>query len=278
VLSKRSIAFKAFSASMVIATLLATNLQIVLGQNPQPNNWWQWTYLYLIPLAGAAVLTDFIQPLMRRNWKVAKVVAGILLIGLLLAQGISTYEASKSQSYIDDDWYATLGWLQQNVAPDKVVLAPLERSYHVNLFGNAKTYVCDSFQNTATFEENAIRYLQAEWIYKSSPDVISERITNFSTKANFILHLAPTATPNIFGKLMSRTYPAFPGEGYNAVLEQREQTLRALAQSPQATGVSYALDYVVVRNGNSLQDCITKEPVFVNSEYTIFAVNIHGCI
>jgi hypothetical protein len=270
--SRRSHALKVFVIGLLIATFVGTNLQLVFGQNPQPNNWWQWTYALLIPLAGAVLVSDYCKRAVKCS--IGLVLAGMIL--LLTLQGFMTYHAAGAASYSEPLLGEAIGWLHDHATSEQVVLAPLDVTHRVNLETRAKTYVCDPFQNTATFRENALRYAQTEWVYGASEDLIEERITNFS-KASYVLHLGVPTKANIFGVLMSRTLPPYPDESYANIIEQRRAEVRALAASAEAHQVSFAVDYVLARQGASVQGCLAPVQVFANDAYVVYQVSLTAC-
>ena len=271
--SSRSRAFKAFCTGLLISMFVGMNLQLVFGQNPQPHNWWHWVYTFLIPLAGVVLVAEVFRK--TRNAAIGVLLTCVLI--LLVSQGYVMTVKVGEGAYREPSLGEALDWIRFHVTPQEVVLAPLDITNRVNLETSAKTYVCDTFQNTATFRENAVRYLQTEWIFETPPDSVQQRIMNYSTKSSFVLHLLFPVKANMFGTLMSRTIPSYPDESYAEIIKQRRAEVQELVNSTEAQQVSFALDYVLARKGESMQACLALIPVFANSAYVIYRVNPTAC-
>lgn len=272
--SKRSFALKIFLETTIAATLIASELQLLLGTSLQPQSLLLWFYTLLLPLMLVIVLNDFVLSRTASHTKSRVLTAFVILsLALLLFQNVLAYQAASDTVYPIQEWHETLQWMDGHLTPNDVVLAPTNLTRDIAIQTSAKLYLCPAFNNLRPYEELMRRYVYAAYLYGTDPRSIlapSNEYDDWFVSGAFFFH---NSSPHSFGDYLTDTpYRVYFSQDTSStfISKNRELYMQILNEPP--TNI-YALDYVVVPNG-MVQPIGTI--VYQNSEYRV--VNIEPLI
>ncbi len=258
--TQKNRAIKFLACGLLIASLIGTNLQVILGSNPVVNNWWQMAYTIL----AALMLSGLFQWFKDANWSKLALNTVLVSVALLLAaQGLAVYAQGGQDSYFTSDTHDVFSWMKNTIPADAVVLASPKLSPLVTTYALKKSYLCQYYQTTVGFEENAIRYLDAEWAFGDE--------TSFAGATPYVKLANKPVNWKVY--LTTHAYsPAITAERDSA---NTQYSARAEAVLQGYSGaLNYRADYALLESGkDTLRACIDSHTVYANNAYEVRVID-----
>lgn len=166
-----------FLTSLLLATIVVLNLQVILGFTPQPDHWTSRVNLYIFILSLMTVLFFVTRTFSLVRW--SKVVLATIIMLSFNAQlqkvGESKYDFSPSP-----ELRAAYQWINQHIPSDAVLVTPSVRSRMLlPYFTHANVYLPMACLSLAPQKEIIRRYLEVYRAFKVPEELVLHSLVDF---------------------------------------------------------------------------------------------------
>jgi len=224
--------------SILSTIIIALNIQVILGFNPQPDHWHKIQFL-IIGLTIALIIFRFCKKYFSCIPKKTSLIASIVLISIVL---VGAFKSQKSFSIahfnrytIDNNYEEIYKWLNKNTPNNSVIGSLFRINDETLLFTHNKLFLANGFLTTISNQEIWNRFLEINAIYKVTVDKFRELLQD----SNILLYLFHDEYRN---RSFNAYFRASQRELPDSVLNQKVEEYKKLIKSPQ---ISFELDYLI---------------------------------
>lgn len=193
-----------WAGATLLATIAVLNIQVILGFNPQPDHWGSRVNIYILMIWLLTAIFFVAKFLLNKknneqvdNWlvRISLVALAFFLIVALIAQAdnIAIY---KSSYLLQDDARQALGWIDQQVPPDSVIVTPsVKTRMLIPYLTQANSYLPMACMSLASKQEIIDRYLDIYALFKVPRELFISSLNGDIAKLPSELHYLNTNYP-----------------------------------------------------------------------------------
>ena len=267
--------------STLLGGILASNNQIISGQNLEFSSHYFLPAAYITLLAGSFLIFTILSEKKNTAWAIPTRlgIVGILMVVILIkcATSVERRIILSPEKLSEQRYGPIMSWLRENTAPESVVLAAEDTSYLIAAYTPDRIfYSRNANLHIMTDEEAWTRFYLLYYGAKYDDDFFTNHVGQI-WGAHYFDEYGHEMQLNKFRKLIG--LPLVPAE---VIPQAAKDTLRKFAASlseknPNLILGNRKIDYAISEPGFIIPGWMhdsypTMHSVYVNSAFTIFAL------
>lgn len=170
--------FFSFLFSILLATLVVINLQVIFGFNPQPDHWGSRVNIYILVLALMLGVFYFFK---LKNFSTLTRYLPLIIIPALLMVGLwskTTYAMISKYDYlVFPDVIKSYQWINEHIPTDQVLVSPSTKTnIALPFFTVANIYAPPINFSVAPADEITNRFLEAYRVFAVPPEFLKNNL------------------------------------------------------------------------------------------------------
>jgi len=265
-----------FLGALLLATIIVTNVQIVLGYNVQPDHWGSRLNVYIYTMSLLLFLFLFFSTIYhekksRKFFTISSILGIFSLFVIGFVYQVNAARATFSDYTIPNDVIESFNWIDKNIDQDKVFITPSSKTiFYLPFFTSARVYVPPACYTLAPREEIFNRFTEASRLFNFNENKFKNLLYSRVEIENPSLYfLRQVEIDPYYLLICADSNPGnFYDDVYNKFLEKIDVSVDSL---------SFNVDYAFCGPSEKLLgDCKkieNQELVFSNNSVNIYKIN-----